>query len=189
MNEVMAQLQIIHFAGQCTHPLCEKNSEKISTSCLYRLWHKICISSTYTTPESAHREHRQCTHFDYLTGQSLEKNMINDGLNLPRDTVLCYTTPPGHTFPTPLHGLVGAPDMTQTWWCTVTTPVSLGRALCNNGGQGAAFAYVLEYIDPDTQFHETPHWHVTSEFVRRTRASWQRWNEAANQLEPLSVVD
>ena len=102
--------------------------------------------------------------------------MINDGLDLPHNTVLCYT---------------GAPDMTQTWWRTVTYPVSLGRALYNHGGQGAAYTYVLEHIDPDTglPYPETPHWQVPSEFLRRTRACWQRWNAAANQLEPLSVVE
>ena len=117
--------------------------------------------------------------------------MLGDGLNIPYDTVLRYTVAPGHTYPTPMHGLVDAPDMTQTWWRTVTYPVSLGRALYNHGDQGTAYTYVLEHIDPDTRlpYPETPHWHVCSEFLRRTRERWQCWNAAANQLEPLAVVD
>lgn len=68
--------------------------------------------------------------------------------------------------------------------------VALDRALYNNGGQAAAFTYVLQYIDPDTGigYPETPQWHLPSEFLRRQRACWQLLN-AANELEPLSVVD
>ena len=132
---------------------------------------------------------------EYKRRGGTERNMIGmigDGLNLPYDTVLRYTVAPGHTYPTPMHGLVDAPDMTQTWWRTITYPVSLGRALHNHGGVGAAYLYVLEHIDPDTCFPypETPHWHVPSEFLRRTCECWQRWNAPANQLEPLlELVD
>ena len=65
--------------------------------------------------------------------------------------------------------------------------MSLCRSLHNNGGVGAAFTYVLEHMHPDLE-GLAPHWHVTSEFLRRQRACWQRWNGAANQLQPLSVV-
>ena len=123
--------------------------------------------------------------------------MIGDGLNLPSGTVFRYTVAPGHTYPTPMHELVDPPDMTQTWWRTVTDPVWMGRELHGGqlplyGGQGTAYTYVLEHIDPDTQlpYAETPHWHLPSEFLMRTCECWQRWNVAANQLYPLiELVD
>ena len=108
--------------------------------------------------------------------------MINDGLDLSWNAVLCYTPSNRH---------VGALKRPQTWWRIATAPVSLGRVLNEKGVNGVAFTYVLEGIDPGTQipFEDKPHWHVQSEFLRRERRNWQRWNAATNRLQPLSVVD
>lgn len=103
--------------------------------------------------------------------------MIHDGLDLLRGVVLCYT-PPVQT-------------REQTWYSLLTHPISLGRALHNNDGRGAAFMYVLEQVDKDT--HEkilhVEHWHVQSEFLRANCKSWQHWDPAMNMLQALELKD
>ncbi len=104
--------------------------------------------------------------------------MIGDGLDFQTGTVLCYT--PAVSLP---HA--------QTWYRLLTHPVSLGRALTNNDGRGAAFIYVLEQIDKDThqRIQETEDWHVQSEFLRAYRKLWKRWDAAANSLKALEPND
>ena len=111
--------------------------------------------------------------------QNVERFIINDGLDFSRGAVLCYRR----------NGL--APEK---WYRVLTHPVSLGRALHNNNGLGAAFAYVLETIDGPASLASIPgpeeeHWHVQSEFVRREWSNWKRWDTATNALQALVIVN
>lgn len=103
--------------------------------------------------------------------------MINDGLEFARNVVLCYTHP--------------VRTGEQTWYRLLSHPISLGRALHNNDGHGAAFMYVLEQVDRDT--HETimyaEHWHVQSEFLRAHCKSWQYWEPTTNVLQALKPTN